>query len=296
MAMAAGADRELYVSNNTSANREAFCRLFLSSHLPPAFRVTTGEIVDVCSNITGQLDVVIVNDFAPRMTLDTTGAVIAPILADSVLGVVEVKTCLTSETLRKALSQLRPVKALMPSHTTLEIPDGQIVGDPLQGKILTGVFAFNPAADIESRVPDILKSYPNVADFVVLPHAFGFFSAETLRVCGFSLKDEEIVNGYVKYTAKGMGLAVIFGLTNAIAAMRRFSASNFVRYLNGNWGGARESWEQASRATDASIHQLEKLMGRAFPRSKKQELFMARSKLNGMVDGLLQEVLPEPIF
>jgi hypothetical protein len=70
MALARAADRELFVANNASANREAFCRLFLASHLPPHFRVTSGEVIDFWHNTTGQLDVVIVNELAPMMAID----------------------------------------------------------------------------------------------------------------------------------------------------------------------------------------------------------------------------------
>ena len=241
MALAAASDRELFVTNNDSANREAFCRLFLSSHIPPGFRVTTGEIIDSSSNTTGQLDVVVVNDSCPRMTVDDTGSIIAPILADTVLSVIEVKTSLTVDQLKKALSQLRPVKALMPTHSTLLTPDGHVIEDPLEGKIITGIFSFNAVADIEHKVPDIVALYPGVADFIVLPDSFGYFAAKTLRVCGISVPEADIVNGYVKYTARGMGLAILFGILNSLAATRRFSGSNLIRYLSGNWGGPSEA-------------------------------------------------------
>ncbi|OHS97393.1 hypothetical protein TRFO_36367 [Tritrichomonas foetus] len=236
LSMAESTDKELYVTNNTSANREALCRLFLSSHLPSGFRVTTGEIIDASGNHSSQLGVIIVNDSGPLMTIDNTSSVIAPILADSVLAVLEVKTSMTCETLKKSLSQLRTVKALMPMHGTLESPDGHIIEDPLGGKIITGVFAFNPSNEIDSKVPDIIKLYPFVADFIVLLDAFGYFSVETLKVCGFKVKEEDVKFGYVRYSARGMGLALIFGILNSIAATRRFSGSNCIRYLSGNWG------------------------------------------------------------
>lgn len=284
MAMAGAADSELYVTNNTSSNREAFCRLFLSSHLPPGFRVTTGEVIDASNNITGQLDVVIVNDQSPMLTVDSSGSVIAPILADGVLGVVEVKTSLTVETLKKALSQLRPVKALMPTHGTLESPDGQIIEDPLGGKIITGVFAFNPVADVEKKVNDVLKLYPNVADFVVLPDSFAYFSVETLKVCGFSVRSEDIVNGYVKYTAKGMGLALLFGLLNSIAAIRRFSGSNCVRYLSGCWGGKQEAVTKMTRDAQNSLHRIDKIISTNVSKVKKNEFFLVRNQLSCILD------------
>jgi hypothetical protein len=238
MSMAAASDKELYVSNHSSSNREAFCRLFLSSHIPPGFRVTTGEIIDASCNCTGQLDVVVVNDSSPRLTVDATGSIIAPILADTVLSVIEVKTSLTADQLRKALSQLRPVKALMPTHSTLLAPDGRIIKDPLNGKIITGIFAFNRGADIVARTPEIVAQYPGVVDFIVIPDTFGYFSVTTLSVCGISVNEADVVNGYIQYTARGLSLAIVFGILNSLAATRRFSGSNYIRYLNGSWAPA----------------------------------------------------------
>jgi hypothetical protein len=249
MAMSHASDRELYVTNNDSANREAFCRLFLASHLPPGFRVTTGEIIDSLGNKSGQLDVVIVTDLCPRMTIDATNAVIAPILADNVLGVVEVKTSMTPDTLRKALGQVRPVKALMPQHSTLASSDGRVVSDPLEGKIVTGIFAFNLVEMSDPEISAVIAQYPGVADFIVLPSSFGYFAAETLRVCGFAVNEAEVRNGYVRYSARGMGLAVIFGILNVLAATRRFSGSNCVSYLNGQWRKSEDSvWQDAAHA------------------------------------------------
>lgn len=260
MSMAEASDKELFVTNNDSSNREAFCRLFLSSHLPPGFRVTTGEIVDCHNNITGQLDVVIVTDDTPRMTIDSTGSVIAPILADSVLGVVEVKTSLNSETLKKALSQLRPVKALMPTHATLVAPGGEVIEDPLNGKIITGVFAFNPSDRIEQQIPQILATYPNVADFIVLPDSISYFSVKTLAVCGVEVNSKDTINGYVKFSAKGMGLGLVFGTMNCLAATRRFSGSNCVRYLNGTWGGKTEEMQRNVRNAQMYLNELDKFI------------------------------------
>ncbi|OHT11991.1 hypothetical protein TRFO_18376 [Tritrichomonas foetus] len=279
MKMAEASDRELFVTNNDSSNREAFCRLFLSSHLPPGFRVTTGEIIDSFSNITGQLDVVIVTDECPRMTIDATASVIAPILADSVLGVVEVKTSLTLESLKKALSQLRPVKALMPTHATLQQPDGTVIQDPLGGKIITGIFAFNPSEKIDQQVFDTVALYPRVADFIVLPEAFGYFYAETLKVCGISVNDADIVNGYVRYTARGMGLAIIFGILNCLAATRKFSGSNCVRYLGGCWGGQAEEITRRAKDTEKYLQSLAPIFTQKADPDLKKQYFQAKNQL-----------------
>ncbi|OHS96865.1 hypothetical protein TRFO_09774 [Tritrichomonas foetus] len=279
MAMAQASDRELFVSNNDSQNREAFCRIFLSSHIPPGFRVTTGEIIDAASNITGQLDVVVVNDSCPRLTIDSTNSIIAPILADTVLSVIEVKTSLTSDQLKKALSQLRPVKALMPTHSTLTTPDGHVIEDPLEGKIITGVFSFNPGSDIEDKVPEIVALYPGVADFIVLPDAFGYFSVETLKVCGMSVKESEIVNGYVKYTSRGMGLAIIFGILNSLAATRRFSGSNCIRYLSGYWGGQSEAAAKNASDVEKALHSIDKIVTQVASKDQRRVFFQRKGEL-----------------
>lgn len=277
MALAHASDKELFVTNNDSANRESFCRLFLQSHLPPGFRVTTGEIIDCSSHLTGQLDVIIVNDVCPRLTIDTTKSVIAPVPADCVLGVIEVKTTLTQEALKKALSQMRPVKALMPTHTTLQLPDGRIVSDPLGGKIITGIFSFNPTNDIEDKIPEIIEMFPNVVDFIVLPDAFGFFSERTLQVCGMSVGSHQVINGYVKFTAKGMGLALIFGILNSLAAIRRFSGLNCVRYLSGTWGAKSDMIQKNIIEVKKKVSKLDKYFVN-METSSKEEFFKTKDQ------------------
>ena len=286
MSLANASDKELFVQNNDSANREAFCRLFLQGHLPPGFRVSTGEIIDCYSNLTGQLDVIIVNDACPIMTIDTSNSVIAPVPADSVLGVIEVKTTLTQEALKKALSQMRPVKALMPAHTTLELPDGRIVEDPLGGKIITGIFSFNPTTDIEDKIPEILEAYPNVVDFIVLPNSFGFFAKRTLEVCGMSIAGRDVYNNYVKFTAKGMGLALIFGILNSLAAIRRFSGLNCIRYLSGNWGGKQDILQKNLIEVKSKIENLSKFVVKTNPESKA-DFFRQKNQLFSQVDEIV---------
>ncbi|KAH0791581.1 GTPase [Histomonas meleagridis] len=234
--LANASKHELFVTNNSSSNREAFCRLFLQSHLPPCYRVTSGEIIDSSSNVSGQIDIIVVNDSSPTLTIDKSGSIISPTLADNVLAAVEVKTNLNVEQLRKSLSQLRPVKALMTNHETLENAGGEVIKDPLRGKILTGIFSFIPGPEIEKKVPEVVSLYPGVVDFIVLPEEFGFFSVSVLKVCGISVDDEDVARGYKLYTARGMGLAILFGILNALAAKRRFSGSASMKYLNGKWG------------------------------------------------------------
>lgn len=286
MAMAEASRRELKVGNNDSANREAFCRLFLSSHIPPGFRVTTGEIIDASSNTTGQLDVVVVNDSCPRLTIDSTNSIIAPILADTVLCVIEVKTTLTEDQLTKALGQMRPVKALMPAHSTLVQPNGTIVEDPLEGKIITGIFSFNQGDEIEGKIDNILTLYPGVADFIVLPGSFGYFSVETLKVCGFQLPtiESQVINGYVKFSSKGMALAILFGIINSFAAIRRFSGSNCIRYLHGSWGkyDGFSQWNKTINVIDKYVLPLAN-------KEAKQTYFKAKNNLTNAVSNFANQ-------
>jgi hypothetical protein len=249
MSMLAASDKELQCEDHKSANRSAFCRLFLSSHIPPGFRVTSGEVIDASSNKTGPLSVVIASDISPQLTIDATGSIKAPILADTVLAVIDVKTNLKPFEIRKAIMQLRPVKALMPAHSILWHPDGHVVEDPLDGKIITGIFGFRDASgDLLRHIREIVDEFPGVVDFIVLPDSFGYFRAKTLRVCGFHVDApadpraaivepaHEERNGFVLYEARGHGLAVLFGILNGFAAIRRFSGSNCMQYLIGKWG------------------------------------------------------------
>lgn len=285
LSMVSASSNELTVSNNDSHNREAFAQLFLNSHIPPGFHVTGGEIFDSLNNVTGQLDIVITNDESPALTIDSSWSVITPILADSVLAVVEVKSSLTVENLKKALSQLRPVKALMPAHETIQNIDGSIVRDPLGGKIITGVFAYTISGDVEAKLGEIVNLYPHVADFIVLPDSLAYFDAMTLEICGIGVNEKEKYGGYVKFTQKGLGLALIFGVLNSIAAMRQFSASNYIRYLGGSWGGIQEAFEREANELANSWNKGRHLISSKIDENKKQEIFEDQSSfLNYLMD------------
>lgn len=233
---AKASDRELFVSNNFSANKGALCKIFLESHMPPGYRVSTGEIIDSNNNKTGKVDIIVVNDSCPTLTFDTTCSIVSPILADNVLTAIEIKTVLSIDQLKKSLSQLRPVKALMTNHSTLLNAGGEVIRDPLKGKILTGIFSYIPGPEIENKVSDVISLYPGVIDFIVLPEYFGLFSVNVLKVCGISVSEEDNEHGYKIYKSRGMSLAILFGILNSLAAKRRFSGASTMKYLNGRWG------------------------------------------------------------
>ncbi|EAY21593.1 hypothetical protein TVAG_013580 [Trichomonas vaginalis G3] len=277
LSMVTASANEMTVTNNDSHNRGAFAKLFLQSHIPPGFHVTSGEIFDSLNNTTGQLSIVITNDESPSLTIDSSLNVITPILADSVLAVVEVKSNLNVESLKKALSQLRPVKALMPAHETIQNIDGSIIRDPLGGKIITGVFAYSISGDVEAKLGEIVNLYPHVADFIVLPDSLAYFDAMTLEICGIGANEKEKVGGYVKFTQKGLGLALIFGVLNSIAAMRQFSASNYIRYLGGSWGGLQEAFEREANELANSWNKGRHLLSNEIDQNKRQEILDEQS-------------------
>lgn len=284
---------ELYNPAKDQRNRASIVRLFLQSHIPPCFRITGGVIVDNLGNSTPKLDVVIVNDDCPRLTIDSSGQITAPIIADSVLGVIDVKSQLTEETLKKSLKQLRPIKALMPSHATLKSVDGSIVQDPLHGKVVTGIIAFKASDDLKQKIPIILKRYPNIADFIVVPNGFSFFSTTTLKVCGMKLAQSQEGSDYVLCETKGMGLALIFGILNALAATRQFSGSNFIRYLGGNWGGPEEDNARVRETIESSLGRIRKHLPEELTQEQRNQFFHAESQLKSVLAGSFQSSSPE---
>ena len=108
----------------------------------------------------------------------------------------------------------------MPTHSTLIQPNGEIIPDPLDGKIITGIFSFNKGEKIEDEIEGIVDQFPGVVDFIVIPDSFGYFWVETLKVCGLMDKNAPYPpNSYVKKSHKGMGLAFMFGILNSLAAI-----------------------------------------------------------------------------
>lgn len=101
-------------SANLGFNRELFCNRFLAQVLPSRLKIHRGEIWDSQGNRTGQLELIIIRDDAPILTYEG-GA--NTILAEGVLGVIEVKSNLSREKLIEALVTLKKVKDLRPNYT-----------------------------------------------------------------------------------------------------------------------------------------------------------------------------------
>lgn len=103
------------------AAREGFIRIFLQEVLPSAVDYKTGQILDCKDKLSGQVDVLLQSVNSPRLTL--FGDVLVS-LADCVIGVIEVKSNLTSAKwgesshLRSALESSQQVKQLVWNNKT----------------------------------------------------------------------------------------------------------------------------------------------------------------------------------
>jgi len=117
-------------SSSIGDNREMFVNEFLSKVLPPRLQVRQrGEIWDSQHNKTGELDIVVLRDDAPSLQFGGEREVF---LAEGVFAVVEVKSNLTREKLKDALSTLRRVHSLNLSGAHPAMSVGMTLDRPLR--------------------------------------------------------------------------------------------------------------------------------------------------------------------
>ena len=207
---------EIYVSNNHGLNKEMLAKIVIQSHIPPGFIILNGEIIDSSGLKTRKLDLVIVNKHYPSIRIDEDRQLAAPILPNSVLSVVEVNTRLSEESLKKSLNSLRPVKSF-----NLDIKKKNSTEDEdssMGEKILTGVFSFfqENSVDLES----ILRSYPDVVDFIITHEKTSYFRKKVLEFCKIHVTDLKEKFGYYEITKSGLSLALMFAVLNYFAAFR----------------------------------------------------------------------------
>ena len=121
-------------SDNLGLAREGFIKTFLEENLPSLIDFRSGEILDQNDKRSGQIDIILQSALSPRIHLFGDVQVA---LADFVLGVIEVKSTLTTAAvdnashLKSALDTFRNVKALKRDHkitgtrseTTIELPN-----------------------------------------------------------------------------------------------------------------------------------------------------------------------------
>jgi hypothetical protein len=93
--LAAHAGGKTANSATKGSERETFVRNFLTHVIPPAFRISSGDITDATGKRSGQLDLVIEYPFVPSMPLPMGDQRVY--LAEGVAAVIEVKSNLASQ-------------------------------------------------------------------------------------------------------------------------------------------------------------------------------------------------------
>lgn len=118
------AKKQLHLASDTASafrhsgirgdERAAAVAKFLRDHLPPTYGVAKGEVIDCNDRRTGQLDILIYDaDMAAPISTQSENVLIP---AESLLAVIEVKSVLSQEELKKCylaaakVRQLRPFK------------------------------------------------------------------------------------------------------------------------------------------------------------------------------------------
>ncbi|HEX8902819.1 DUF6602 domain-containing protein [Vitreimonas sp.] len=103
---------------------------FLSSRLPPAFGVTTGEIIDRRDQRSGQLDLIVYDKTCTQPILAGAKHTLYP--CEAVYAVIEVKSILTKEECRRCLSAAKKVRALKPFGNSFV--DARTMGAPARSE------------------------------------------------------------------------------------------------------------------------------------------------------------------
>jgi len=96
-------------SSTKGSERETFVRNFLTQVIPPAFRISSGDITDSNGKQSGQLDLVIEYPFVPSMPLLMADQRVY--LAEGVAAVIEVKSNLARQwgEVRDTANRVRPL-------------------------------------------------------------------------------------------------------------------------------------------------------------------------------------------
>jgi hypothetical protein len=90
--------------------REASLRVFLETYLPKRYAIAKGEIVDSEGNVSRQCDLIIYDAINSPLLLSGKDYRVFP--AESVYGVIEVKSVLNGTQFQKAIENIRSVKNL----------------------------------------------------------------------------------------------------------------------------------------------------------------------------------------
>jgi hypothetical protein len=210
---------------NLGAAREILLRGFLDKVVPPHLSVETGEVWDTEGRKTGQLDVVLVRDDAPRLPLGNGNGVSA-FIAEGVYAVVEVKSNLTTEKLEDSLSKLRKVAQLkvLPSETFY-------VGNPLDRPI-RAVFGFEGATF--GTLGQTLSTPANIgiADIVTVLDRGTWLRMSLARTVGFQVEKDAPNDQYAPFDGRPLALGMFYFSLTAKAASFSGRSIPFGAYFN----------------------------------------------------------------
>ena len=124
------------------SEREEALAQFLREHLPTRFGVASGEAFDAKRGRSGQLDVVIYDQFQVAPLPAGTKSVLLP--AEALLAVIEVKTLLKRSELTKCFRSVKKLAALKPYKDKRFVParSGGAAAEDANPRCLYTVFAF----------------------------------------------------------------------------------------------------------------------------------------------------------
>lgn len=169
MLMAKKGQAELLQHNlEKGLGNEQAMRDLLMSFLPGRFGVAKGKIVNAKGQMSRQLDVIIYDTLTcPRLFVDENENQILPI--EGVFEVVEVKTTLSSTTLKKAFENLQSVYELAP-RINASLNDFIVFCPPL-----LSIFAFNDARSLEA----VRKQFVRLSDDYPVTSSSSAYSPES---------------------------------------------------------------------------------------------------------------------
>lgn len=148
--------------------REDALAHFLRQRLPGRYAITSGEIVDTKGTQSGQTDVII---YDAMMTAPLTRGRNVILPAEALLAVVEVKSTLSLDELRKSVSGIKKIHSLRPWDAPYGVINGikGKVTNPELPRVLTSIFAYESNLGAGDWQTKELKRIREVCKEVQLP-------------------------------------------------------------------------------------------------------------------------------
>lgn len=223
--------KALKASINEGKAREIFIHDFLSNVLPPWLSVGQGEIWNSAGGKTGEIDVIVSRQDAPRLTFET-GPHLSAFLAEGVFAAVEVKTELSTAKLRDALDRLRVVRKTCPPA-----PISFGVG-PALDRPLCAIFAYEGVTygTLMTELQD--PKNVDVVDFVCILSEGGWVRTETGKLVGMNPAGPGTPLPFVGLWKPGPALAMFYYFLNQFGASFSARAISIAPYFSPieGWG------------------------------------------------------------